>query len=193
LVFDSNKKELGKIIAKYSIDNITPNKFGGYRIRKNSWDVDIWCLEDTWAFKEGFVKNDNIESLFNTTLLTWDAAIYDIEAKRLSVSSIFFEHLLKGKIDVVLSQNPNEIGATVRILRAIYAKNARIIGINAANVLLKNFKNLSNLEILEHEKSSYPTHVLTVSKIQKIKLLLQNFDQENDIFLSTDQQCFLDL
>tara|TARA_R110001583_G_scaffold81974_1_gene218066 strand:+ start:1764 stop:2549 length:786 start_codon:yes stop_codon:yes gene_type:complete len=193
LVFDSSKKELEKIIAKYSIDNITPNKFGGYRIRKNSWDVDIWCLEDTWAFREGFVKNDNIESLFETTLLTWDAAIYDIEARKLSVSPMFFEHLLKGKVDVVLSQNPNEIGATVRILRAIYAKNARIIGLNAANVLMKNFERFGDLDILEQEKSSYSNLVLTISKIQKIKSLLRHFDQENELFLPTDQQYFLDI
>src|SRR5438045_6730879 len=39
------------------------NRFGGLRLRTRGWMIDIWALNDTWAFREKLKEQVSFESL----------------------------------------------------------------------------------------------------------------------------------
>lgn len=76
--FDQNRA-LYQTLKKLNVSSFPENKFGGFRLTHSRMDFDIWRLEDTWAFREDIISLHNIDSLLHTTLMTWDAVIYDIQ------------------------------------------------------------------------------------------------------------------
>ena len=89
------------------------NKFGGFRIRNAKWDIDIWTMKNTWVFAQGHVDYRNINSLLDTTLMSWDSVLYSFPT--------------------------NKIGAYVRLLRPIYGKNVVNLGEKATKSLYNFF------------------------------------------------------
>lgn len=115
------------------------NKYGGYRIDVSGWTVDVWPLIDTWAFKSGWVDFNGRDSLLLTTITTWDAVAYSFKDKQIVSSSSYLECLGRGELDVVLTKNPNPMGAFLRVLRSIYDKDAKVIMPAALRYLQEGF------------------------------------------------------
>ena len=81
-VVDCSAAKLDKLIHQISAkDKIIRNKFGGYRILCDKWWLDVWALESTWAFKHNIIPFNNELSLLNTTILNWDAILFNINNK----------------------------------------------------------------------------------------------------------------
>lgn len=148
---------------------IKENKFGGFRINKNDWCFDIWCARDTWAIKENHVEYTGIESLLKTTFLNWDSVLFNLNDKRLICEKNYFDNLTSGELDLVLSYTPNELGALVRVMRAIYGKGVRKLHNRAIDFIYNGFCNYNKNEIIKYERLSYGNPFLDGKKLNKIK------------------------
>ncbi|MCG7586753.1 hypothetical protein [Photobacterium sp. OFAV2-7] len=192
LVFDGHKEELERALrrATSAQPNLTliQNKFGGFRVKGRSWDIDIWCIEDTWAFKENFVHYTDHKSLLETTLLSWDSALYQINKKQLICPPSYLEDLAQGRLDIVLEHTPNELGSMVRICRAIYGKNASYLGFKAVKLIEQYFTKYSIKDILNYETQSYLTPHLNTDRCKKLASLIQSYNGEGDLDLQREKQ-----
>lgn len=196
LVFDGNRAMLLSALRKAKITDYSENKFGGFRVkqsRQSKWDIDIWTTHDTWAFKEGHVDFNNVNSLLDTVLMTWDSVLYNLSTKKIIYKDNYLDDLVAGRLEVVLEKNPNEIGSAVRLLRAIYGKHANCLGGNASqlliNILIENHVD----DLLEYERESYGKRYLSANKITRLRNSLAHYDGQGDFDVSQFYQLPLDL
>lgn len=159
LVYVGNKDYFLECIPERAIKN----RFGGYRFKSEKWDIDIWHVEDTWAFKSHRVEYRNILSLLDTTITNWDAILYSLYDGRVICKPDYFTDLSSGYLDVVLEDNPNKLGAVVRVLRCFILKQAYQFSPKTIQFLADGLEGSSNKELIEQEKHSYPRSYLTES------------------------------
>lgn len=95
---------------------LSRNRFSGYRMSAEC-QIDVWRLADTWAFKNGLVQMNGLESLTMTTFMNSDAILYDITGKQAYMHPCFQEFLTGRVLDCNLTENPNPLGAAVRATR----------------------------------------------------------------------------
>lgn len=124
VVVDCQKEHLDSFFNLYDAQE---NKFGGYRLDIGGWSVDVWPLKDTWAFRESLVVFKDRTSLLDTTITNWDAVAYSFLDERLLMKPHYLAQLSSGELDLVLVENPNRLGALLRVLRAIHDKRAKIL------------------------------------------------------------------
>ena len=98
------------------------NRFGGYSLPSNRWQIDVWPLQKTWAHLAGHVSVSNFEDLTKTTFFNCDAVLYDIDAKRVICDSSYFDVLENRILDINLRPNPNPSGNAVRAFRYAFLK-----------------------------------------------------------------------
>lgn len=187
LVVDTSRTELVNILDSIPKDSITCNKFGGFRIKQGIWDFDVWCAKDTWAIKNKFVPYKGIESLLDTTFLSWDSALFNVKKRKLICDEDYIENLTIGKIDVVLRQTPNELGSLVRLTRAIFSKGAYVLGHNALDTLKQNFSSYSFDDIVQYEQHSFSKHYLNTSKLENLYNQVTNCNLQ-ELHIEREQQ-----
>jgi hypothetical protein len=95
------------------------NSFGGFRVQFGRWGFDLWTFDSTWAFAEGLIDGRELTDLLRTTFFNWDAVLFDIATGELTARPTYFEDLTNHWLAINLRQTPNELGATVRALRAL--------------------------------------------------------------------------
>lgn len=95
--------------------NYQINKFGGCRLNLGSWDVDIWELESTWAFKNNLLPLTGLESIIETAFFNWDAIAFDFTTKSLIKKDSYMEDLTSRILDINFEANPNPKGILKRI------------------------------------------------------------------------------
>lgn len=106
------------ILKKY---NPGRNKFDGYKIVCSNLIVDIWSINECWAYRENIIKcepDKYVENLPRTVFLNMDSIVYDMRNDR------WFDKIYRvakdsGILDVVLEDNPH---LELNILRAIILK-----------------------------------------------------------------------
>lgn len=95
----------------------TTNRFGGYGLSSQRWQIDVWPLQKSWAHVHGHVKLSTINDLRHATFFNCDAIVYDVESRSIRASKDYFNHL-KGKVlEINLEPNPNPSGSSVRAFR----------------------------------------------------------------------------
>lgn len=84
IVLDTDRKEEYKrFIESYSPEK---NRFGGYKIQCQDLIVDIWLLNQTWAYSTNKIqcqKQDYPSKLPQTVFLNMDSIVYDLKKKYL--------------------------------------------------------------------------------------------------------------
>lgn len=151
LIFVGNRNELVEALGKKGV----LNKFGGYRLKAGEWDIDIWHIEDTWAFRHHKASYTNELSLLDTTIMNWDSILYSLNKTRVYCHENYFDDLAKGYLDLVLFENPNTFGAMIRIMRCFVLKEATEFSPKIIEFLNTNLRRHSIVEILDGEKESY--------------------------------------
>lgn len=133
------------------------NKFGGLRLQVSRWLVDVWDIEETWAFKAGLVELKSDESLLKTTYFNWDAAYYNISKNTLCSKDTYFEDISNKILSVNLEETPNQFGSFIRALRLIVKYKAKTSHTLSSIVSRGLFEN-NNDSIIKYEKLhfSYP-------------------------------------
>ncbi|HBF2979799.1 TPA: hypothetical protein KN544_003501, partial [Clostridioides difficile] len=109
---------LDEILYKFQYKK---NRFGGYKIRVNQIEFDIWEIENTWAFKENKVQinfGDYEKKLQDTVFLNIDSIVYNLNTQ--DYYNKKYENAMENKsLDVVLEENPY---IELNLLRAILFK-----------------------------------------------------------------------
>jgi len=191
IVFTGSQKKLKEIMMELDPRyEVKINKFGGFRAKVGIWDVDIWSLKATWAFKNNFVKFNGEESLLLTTITNWDAIYFKWRKREIVCIDSYFEDILSGHLSLVLPFNPNILGSLVRILRFNFMKEANFFSHELGKFLLKNFDSFSVSDVINYEKQSYPLDTyLTHSSVDKLlRIVKDNIDTKKDIKLTPRNQ-----
>ncbi|WP_455424858.1 hypothetical protein [Dryocola sp. LX212] len=184
LVFSGSREELAHALKHIGIETFFENKFGGYRLTHYEVEYDIWSLEDTWAFRENVISLNTIHSLLHTTLMTWDAVIYDVKEKKLITHPNYLQDLINRRLDLVLEQNPNEKGSIIKILRTIYAKDVVTLGSKLCDYLRCNLKRYNREELLEYELLHFGSNIMSHSRIEKLVATLQEYRGGEDVIIN---------
>ncbi len=136
------------------------NKYGGFRIKLGSWDIDIWSIFDTWAFRNELVAYVDYTSLLKTTIANWDAILFSWRTKEIYCCDHYFSDLQAGYLDIVLEKNPNTIGALVKLLRTVLLKRTSYLSPRLSSFFARNLTIYSHDEILGKEREVYRTQYM---------------------------------
>ena len=135
------------------------NRFGGLRLQVEGWPVDIWAARETWAIREGLIPYRGIESLTRTTILNWDAILLNWRTRVVICPPNYFSDIRRCLMDVVLPENPNPLGAAMRVFRHLCSKEAELT-MGAARYLGNAARRYSPEAITGAEIASYPKRVI---------------------------------
>jgi hypothetical protein len=130
------------------------NRFGGFRFRTPRWSLDIWCLHDTWAVREGLVEARLVDDLVCTTFFDWDALLYVHGSGTVKALPDYFDRLGSLTVDVNLLENPNPLGNTIRALR-IFALGRAWLGRRLMLYVWEQLRHFTDQEILDAEVKSF--------------------------------------
>ncbi|PNG88875.1 hypothetical protein [Pseudomonas putida] len=166
IVVDSNKESVDSFFNFYSAQE---NKFGGYRLDVGGWSVDVWPLKDTWAFKERLVECRGRESLLETTITNWDAVAYSFLDGRLIMKPDYLSQLYNGELDLVLVENPNRLGALLRVLRSIHDKQAKVLMPKLIRYLKTEFCAFSIADIYQSQLVFFNRLYFTLEELEGLK------------------------
>lgn len=108
-----------KICMKY---HTKKNSFGGYKINCDGITIDVWNIENTWAYKKNIIKcfeEDYFKNLPYTVFYNLDSLIYDVK------NDIWYDDFYKeakesNVLDIVLEENPQ---IDLNILRGMIFQN----------------------------------------------------------------------
>ncbi|MGV3346638.1 hypothetical protein ACGVWS_13195 [Enterobacteriaceae bacterium LUAb1] len=189
LVFAGSKKQLQSSLADYGLQKISENKFGGFRVKDFTVNIDIWSLEETWAFKKNIIIQKDIESLLNTTLMTWDAVLYDIHHDRIITTDSWLTDLHAGRLDLVLAQTPDMRNALSRILRTIYGKEVVILGERLCRFLVISLNDFSDQALMRHELERFGTRLITSTRLSKLRQDLAGWSGAGGINVNAYLNC----
>lgn len=101
----SDKNAYNTFINKQIVER---NRFGGYKIQCQDLIVDIWLLQQTWAYSEHVIQcnpKDYLVKLPETVFLNMDSIVYDIRNNKW-YDDRYQEAMQTGVLDVVLEENP---------------------------------------------------------------------------------------
>jgi predicted nucleotidyltransferase len=101
-------------------------RYGGYRISKGGWTIDIWILDDTWAFRTGLVPEPSFRQLTQTSFFNWDAIVFELATEQLWVPDNYFKTLKNRLLEINLEPNANPAGNVVRALRSVIVEDVRL-------------------------------------------------------------------
>jgi hypothetical protein len=158
---------------------IRRNRFGGLKVKLYGHSIDIWQMQDTWAFKERLVLPVRFERLPRTTFLNLDAVALELFPTGNRRTRRFFEHdFLSGvereTIEINLLDNPSPPLCVIRSIILADSTGFRI-GPKLANFLRHVAQNMTLAEFEAIQRSHFGTvrrsiHELQVAaeKIEKI-------------------------
>lgn len=98
------------------------NRFGGYKLESCGLVIDIWAIEDTWAYRSGTIQcnpQDYFSLLPETVFLNLDSIVYDWD-KSVWLNKRYEDAMRTKVLDVVLANNPQ---LQLNIMRALVLKN----------------------------------------------------------------------
>ena len=166
IVVDCDKRMLHSF---FNTRSASLNKFDGYRLEVGSWEVDVWPLKETWAFKSGLVNYNGRESLLKTTITNWDAIAYSFLDEKVIVDEDYISRIYNGELDLVLFENPSRIGALLRVLRAIHDKRAKILMPKLLRYLKSELEVYSAEEIFQEQLRLFNKAYFNTSEIKSFQ------------------------
>ncbi|MBA3925671.1 hypothetical protein [Listeria rustica] len=143
------------------------NRFDGFKVEIGKTEVDLWYLDNTWAFKNNKVEL-SVENLTSTVYLNLDGIAYNYNGGRLY--NTVFEKAEKNKeIDIVLQENPQE---KLNLLRALVFKEK--YNYSLSENLIKRY-----LHFYEKDsKLAEELNNLQIDHYGQAKMLKNNIDDE---------------
>lgn len=144
------------------------NCYGGVSIKIKNWNLDLWELSSTWAFKEKNIKAKGFADFPSTTFLDVDAVAVQLfkreNFKREIYSKGFFEAVLSKTMEINLEENPNPAACIVRTLR-IANKFGFAIGPKLARYIASHADQIGIEELLKLYKKRYKIYHLSAGEL----------------------------
>lgn len=101
------------------------NRYGGIKIKLNSLEIDIWTIENNWAFKNNLVKlndNDKLNSIAKGCFYNFDALVINLYTYDFNLR--YFNDCIEKKELNILQEHPiyKNLNPSVEanIIRAIH-------------------------------------------------------------------------
>lgn len=172
-----------KSCQNINIENYIPaqakfvkNRYNGYKIYFSNVIVDIWNIENTWAF-ENHKLSMSVENLLKSVYLNIDSLVYLLNEDRYinNCDKLYKSIIFHKQLDVVCKETPFEL---LNLLRAIIYKNKYSLRLSE-NLKQQFYKYITTNEAgmieefmriqKEHYKKSIITKSEILSEINKIK------------------------
>lgn len=166
---DLNSSDLARVLGAY---RPIRNSFGGFRISLTRWRADVWPLNTTWAFREGYVSGQTFADLIHTTFFNWDAIVYEVTGDRIICFPGYLNAVRKGLLDINLEPNPSPLKCIVRTMR-LWLSGQAMLAPPLAKYVARGLSTLTTQELRDSEANSYHSSMLTVDVIQRLQLLLE--------------------
>ncbi|MCW9133890.1 hypothetical protein OF830_23940 [Bacillus paramycoides] len=166
-----NPKNEGSFTTFIEQYEFKKNRFGGYKVKIEGIEFDLWNLQNTWAFKEKKLIADE-KNLAKSVFLSVDGIVYNFN------QNILYDDDLKWsmdnkKINIVLNDNPQK---ELNLLRALVFK--RKYNFDFSVELKEEYKKLININQdfhdrlynlqFSHYKSEYFTRADVIKELQHI-------------------------
>lgn len=154
-------------IQKYAMKN---NRFDGFKTVVDDIEVDVWRIENTWAYKNNKVKMkpDKVKQLPKTVFLNVDGIVFDW-SRNLWFDEEYQAAMKTRVLDVVLEDNPQ---IKLNLLRAMILRNR--YGMTYSRRLKEVFKkqlivseNSLEIELLKEQLKRYRKMVLSEEDIKR--------------------------
>ncbi|AZE06701.1 hypothetical protein [Pseudomonas chlororaphis] len=159
---------------------VEQNKFGGYRLAVGGWTVDVWTIRETWAFKSGHVEYVGRDSLLFTTITNWDSIIFSFKDGKLISFPRYLESLRLGEIEVILTENPSELGVLMRVIKSICDKRAKVLMPRALKYLKVELGRWNSSQLVSAQKQSLDRVYLSEKELEAFRLDI--FSLREDLF-----------
>ena len=101
-----------------TFDNTCRNRLGGYKISLDDLEIDVWTLDNHWAFKEK-ILDKSFNNIMYSTFLNFDSLFYNF-SKRIGCAHVFNEAVSTSCLDITLkdeyiNRNPTKDVNIVRM------------------------------------------------------------------------------
>ncbi len=126
VIINISYKEMEDIMKSSNVNYIT-NRLNGIKIALNDMDIDLWSIENNWAFETNtVVKNEDyvLDSLANGCFYNYDTLVLNMLTKKLNVRH-FNKFIITNKLDIIQKNNRYKVLSPRiegNILRAFYIK-----------------------------------------------------------------------
>lgn len=141
---------------------------GGLKLQVKDWSIDMWPIQDTWAFKEGKVTGKGFSDYPKITFLNIDAIAIQLFSKKRQKRKIyskgFFEAIAERTIELNFEENPAPAECIVRALR-IANKFKFVIGPRLARYMISYTNQMEIEELAEIYQRRYMSADVTVEKL----------------------------
>jgi len=163
-------------IQKYILDFTDviykKNRYDGYKINfENSVTMDIWNLNDTWAFRN-YKLSPSPENLIKSVYLNVDALVYSLNYESFleNCDDIYFQVRKERILDIVFDETPYE---GLNLLRALVFQKKYSLNLSEelkAKLLdyIKNNKNIAIDNFINIQMSHYNNIILNKNDLLKI-------------------------
>lgn len=175
----------------------TINRHGGIKIKLVSLEIDIWSIQNNWAFKNNLVKlneDDKLHSIAKGCFYNYDALVINLSNFNYNLR-YFREFMMTKELNILqensVYQNLNP-SVEANILRALYLTkryNATLT-VNSFYYLLNKIGSISDsnknvVDALIDTKSKYPKYkeLDKIEIINFIKFLKNDFNPNNQLML----------
>lgn len=168
------------------------NRMNGVKIHLHDFDVDLWSIENNWAFKEEVVKKNNdyiLNSIANGCFYNYDSIVINISSNEFHASN--YNNCAKvNELDIIQKnifykmKNPT---IEANILRAFYlqkefglkfSENCHSYLVSRLLFLKDQYGNI--IERLEVYKSKYEKYMNFYSKVELKEIVIKTInDFEN--------------
>lgn len=141
---------------------------GGLKLQVKDWSIDMWPLQDTWAFREGMVKGNGFSDYPKTVFLNIDAIAIQLFSRRRQKREIyskgFFEAITERTIKLNFEENPTPAECIIRALR-IASEFSFVIGPRLARYMISYTNQMEIEELAERYQRRYMGANITVEKL----------------------------
>jgi len=141
---------------------------GGLKLQIRDWSIDMWPLEDTWAFKEREIAGNGFSDYPEITFLDIDAVAIQLFTnrgrKRKIYSKGFFEAISARTIEINFEKNPAPAKCIVRALQ-IANKFKFAIGPKLARYMVAYVSRMEIEELAEIYQRRYINAHISVEKL----------------------------
>lgn len=168
IVVDTLEKENCKVMLNEYEPQI--NTFGGYKISCLDLIVDIWFLDETWAYREKIVDcppEQYGKRLTDTVFLNIDGIAYNWNSEKWEEDK-YRESMNSREIDIVLEQNPQ---VKLNITRAMVLRKRYNFTFSEKlkTKILEQKKSSADLqqELYQIQKKRYKKDILSFEEIGK--------------------------
>lgn len=197
IIVDLNDDKLLEIIQDSEVE-FSINRHKGVKLHFTNIDVDMWSIENNWAFKNQLVKlneNDKLKSIAKGCFYNYDSLVVNLHTFNMNIQ-YYTNFVLEKKLEI-LQKSPvyKNLNPTreANILRAFYLKKIHQIEFssNTKKYLIDKIGEISDNDMspltqLEITKSKYRKYETSLSskEIEKhIKELYKSNDFDRQIYL----------